>query len=657
MQFKKLFGTISGGAKLFLGAYILYNLQSFLLDSLYSMKASRYSDASEYDKNTRENGMDLSNEIKQFLEISNNTTHCLENYVGDQFVSKESMKPNPADCVTFNKQPKIKAGISFDEEIDIRKKRIKIYSSKLFHHQGNSRYDEPSENSRASQKFCEGKNFQFLNSPLKQCSFSPIPQTDAIDLISPLTASFPSVISPVDLNLCSQFELNGNQLKPVHDWNIPQLDGLDDVPFNGLAGINCDDQFISSVITIFRSFEGVWKEFDDHQLCMRAKPKTGLRCLFCQVRSLSLRMNRAKIRVNIKPVEITSQQDQLPNKAILQNNFANHFHQVLEKLELCEEKLKKANFGKNLICQNCSQNVEVCSHWTIHATKQNLSQLSRPSVKTILSKLLSDAARKHDCSMYSRENILQTNGLEKFIVMTFETPNKIIVPDEFSYQERKFSFISQIYENEDKTMKSSFKYQNEIYSTLDMKIPTKIDHIWQENISLVVYKLKSGQDDVWQIADSPIVYKQNSLENMSRRLMSLVAPEKYQKRKHDQQDADKRREKTPKRKEDHKNIDKKRNETPKRKEKLKVMDTKRRKTEKRKEYIKDYNMKKFIKSIHTDTGFNIICTSCAEFKSRYLCVKATVLTDTQQNKHLTSLIESKDGKIYICKICRSQIAA
>ena len=79
MQFKKLFGTISGGAKLFLGAYILYNLQSFLLDSLYSMKASRYSDASEYDKNTRENGMDLSNEIKQFLEMSNNTTHCLEN--------------------------------------------------------------------------------------------------------------------------------------------------------------------------------------------------------------------------------------------------------------------------------------------------------------------------------------------------------------------------------------------------------------------------------------------------------------------------------------------------------------------------------------------------------------------------------------------------
>ena len=304
IQFKKLFETISKGTKFFLGVYILYNLQFSLLDNLITMKAPRNSDLPENDKQMKENGMKLSNEIEKFLEISNSTTHCLENYVGDQLVSKQSMKPNPADGFTLDQQLKLNAGISYEEQINIRKNRIKTYCSKLLQQKENSRYDEPAANIKTSPKSFEVMNPQFLSSPLKQDSFSPIPQTDAINFkeFSPLTTNLPSDISPFDLNSCPQFEFERNQLETIHSCNIVQLDGLDDEPFNGLAGINCDDQFLSSVITIFRSFEGVWKEFDDHQLCMRAEPKTGIRCLFCQVRSLSLRMNRAKIRVNIKPV-------------------------------------------------------------------------------------------------------------------------------------------------------------------------------------------------------------------------------------------------------------------------------------------------------------------------------------------------------------------
>ena len=102
--------------------------------------------------------------------------------------------------------------------------------------------------------------------------------------------------------------------------------------------------------------------------------------------------------------------------------------------------------------------------------------------------------------------------------MTFEVPNKIKVPDEISYGQRDFVFISQVYEDEDKTLKSEFKYQNDIYSCIDMKPPVKTDNIFEKNILLVVYKLKSEKDDIWQINDSPITYKKSSLANMNHRL-------------------------------------------------------------------------------------------------------------------------------------------
>ena len=67
-------------------------------------------------------------------------------------------------------------------------------------------------------------------------------------------------------------------------------------------------------------------------------------------------------------------------------------------------------------------------------------------------------------------------------------------------------------------------------------------------------------------------------------------------------------------------------------------------------------MKVFLKSIHTDTGFNNVCTCCNEYKSRYFCVKVTVLSEREQNKYISTFIRSKDGKVYVCKTCRSQIA-
>ena len=764
VQFEKEMETLTKGTQFFLGAYILFNLPLFLLDNVN--RSPNYNNISENDIRI-EKDVELSNEIREFLEISNNTTYCLENYVGAKFDLEEPMEPGLADCFGTGR----KFDTKYEKETDMRKQRLETYSSKFWQQMDHLRFQGLKENLRRSPQSCEVNNPNSSSTPLEMCDFSPIPQTDAVSFEDlSFSASSPSK-SPFDWNFYSQveFDLNcSNGLDKSNSFNIVQLDGLHDEPFNGLAGINCDNQFISSIITVFRSFEGIWKDFDDHPLCMRAK-KAGLRCLFCQVRSLSLRLNRAKIKVNLKPVEILSQQDQLPNIELLDYNFPKYFKKILEKMELYEKKVYSANFEKSLQCRNCSENVHVC----LHGSVKDISKLTSPSVETIMTKIVDDAAEKHNLNC--RNASLKLTGLEKFIIMTFDLPNKIKVPSEICYKERNFIFISQVFQHEDKTLKSAFKYQNDVYSSIDMKPPEKINSIFEENVLLVVYKLKSEKDEIWQIDDSPITYRQSSLANMNQRLNKFVEPEKYEKRrcdktetdkkrdetakrkdahklidkkrddtpkrkaehieidntrnkrtkrliansevdkkrdqtpkrKEDHQDIDKKRDQTPKRKEGHRNINKKRNQTPKRKEAQQDIDKKRdqtpkrkeghrninkkrnqtpkrkeaqqnidkkrdqtpkrkeehrkiekkrRATKKRKDYKKDYNTKVILKSIHTDTGFNNVCTCCAEYKSKNLCVKVTVLSESQQNKYISSFIGSKDGKVYICKTCRSQIA-
>ena len=65
-----------------------------------------------------------------------------------------------------------------------------------------------------------------------------------------------------------------------------------------------------------------------------------------------------------------------------------------------------------------------------------------------------------------------------------------------------------------------------------------------------------------------------------------------------------------------------------------------------------------LKSVNSDTGFNVICISCTEFKSRYSCTTINVLSDAQQDLYLLKYqkLISKDKKSYVCKSCRSNIS-
>ena len=124
---------------------------------------------------------------------------------------------------------------------------------------------------------------------------------------------------------------------------------------------------------------------------------------------------------------------------------------------------------------------------------------------------------------------------------------------------------------------------------------------------------------------------------------------------------DKVREQTEKRKKMHNRIDKVRDkvrdQTEERKEMHRRINRLRDKKEERKQYKQDLHTRNFLKSVDSDTGFNVICACCSEYKSRYTCTGIQVLTVSQQRKFLINkkLVISKDGQRYICKVCRIHI--
>ena len=65
-----------------------------------------------------------------------------------------------------------------------------------------------------------------------------------------------------------------------------------------------------------------------------------------------------------------------------------------------------------------------------------------------------------------------------------------------------------------------------------------------------------------------------------------------------------------------------------------------------------------LKFFESETGFDIICCHCNQYKSRNLCTKANKLSFEQQNTFLLkdeAFNMSKDNNYYLCKSCHSQI--
>ena len=138
---------------------------------------------------------------------------------------------------------------------------------------------------------------------------------------------------------------------------------------------------------------------------------------------------------------------------------------------------------------------------------------------------------------------------------------------------------------------------------------------------------------------------------------------------HDQIDKD--RDQTPKRKRMHDQIDKDRDQTSKRKNMHKKIDQGENKklklqkfeqTDTRRKYMNTYNksriQRQLCSRLATDTGFDIICSSCLQYKSKHLCKSIESLEEEKSKKFVIkfcSLLKNRSEGQFICFLCLKDI--
>ena len=122
----------------------------------------------------------------------------------------------------------------------------------------------------------------------------------------------------------------------------------------------------------------------------------------------------------------------------------------------------------------------------------------------------------------------------------------------------------------------------------------------------------------------------------------------------------------------HQEIDRIRDQLPERIAKRKAMEKIRTKrddrklksqayeaTDTRRKYMNTYNKNRKNNSLlTTDTGFDVICFSCLQYKSRYLCKSSQSLSEEKRNKFLIkccSILKNREEEQFVCHLCLKDI--
>ena len=230
----ELLENCSFSSKVFLLSYMLFNSTHFYISS----------DHKNIIKSNDVAASDFPEQVEKFLKVSCDTTHFLENYV-------ESCEDNAKE--TKDDYEKICGQIMKHEE------NVNQYAKKL------KGFIEKSTDKPQMKLFTA----RLLNLKTNPCVIGEQNKYEV----------------QLDTKSClSDGLLEEKQMSP-----IGQLDGNDDVfEFHGLAGISSEGVVIPFLINFFRGLEQHWNAFDKHILCKRATNKSGSRCLFCHLRSVTL---------------------------------------------------------------------------------------------------------------------------------------------------------------------------------------------------------------------------------------------------------------------------------------------------------------------------------------------------------------------------------
>ena len=257
-------GKCSYLTKISLVFYLVLNLKEIYVGN-QSTISSGNERTHETSCTTEDNSeLNLSETIKQFLEVSADSTLCLENFV----VTEE------------DKLMKLLGRL--EEKSCHHVENIENYLGKLRNSFDKNQYNQPIEVLRSTD-------------PEKIDDILNLSSENDIRMENSAHDSLDSSYGILEKNLSLSEDEDDTELSVTvssdsMDQNpspIQQVDGNQDLtqkPEDVCTGsFKCESDMLFSIINIFRSFDVFWQKFTNHPLCMNAICKSGFRCLLMPV--------------------------------------------------------------------------------------------------------------------------------------------------------------------------------------------------------------------------------------------------------------------------------------------------------------------------------------------------------------------------------------
>ena len=356
---------------------------------------------------------------------------------------------------------------------------------------------------------------------------------------------------------------------------ILQLDGSEERPmkesFNGLAGLISDGVVIPFLINFFRSFENHWGLFVKHELCKKPKCKTGRRCLFCHLRSSTLRSNRIKQKRSIKTMEMESQLDKFPDEITFLNDFPIVISKMLEEISSFDLDFRNSFVGGDLECGNCNKRFSTGLFETIHLEIDDTCSGSIRGLQDIATKLEEKCARNHQ-DMSSKCKLMKLDlENKKMLVATIEGCHQVKFSERIWFMDSNYETLSFSSVDSEKTVKTTFKFKGNFYTSYNGSLPELTNVSELQNVNVILFAKESlpcREEDLNQF-----IFNRNALDSFTKEAYKLTNRKKYNEMKEKRKEVDTIRDKTEKRREMHQNVDTVRDKTEKRKEMHQNVDT------------------------------------------------------------------------------------
>ena len=503
-----------------------------------------------------------------------------------------------------------------------------------------------------------------------------------------------------------------------HDtMNFLQLDGSEDLdvidkrkPEKKIYGINCEISEITQLINLIRSFNFLWISQKTHLMCLKNPG-----CFFCYIRSscLRLRKERSKGPKLLQLNEFANQLDQY--LSTLNWDWKEHMSDLPDFIE---NTLRLISFKQDISTlfrtkdKNCIECKQESDGFLIKVeSKEKAEDEEILEINDLIQKAL--LRKNHDKKCF-HQVITQDNLEELCIFIKLSHAVSVNVTDGEKYYGVTVSYRSHAEIDEDLHYHAFFRYDNQMYKQEEdgsifksffgvhrnvilislfltndkgMKVMENVDEFifgdetqkqlrkkYQKFISPQNYNMKqmlirkkdqerdlqlerkakkSCYDQTPERKAKKALHDQNP-ERKTRKSIHDKVRDSYPDRKAKKSEHDKIRDQNPDRKKMHQKINKR--------EYRKVQLSNYEQTEARRIYNNIRNKKKYQEllslSLLNDTGFDVVCSSCLQYKSKDFCKPISRLSREKITKYIIRfcfILKNRTEGQFICNACFNDI--